>query len=300
MSSKHRRLQRECKEKGLSAGGKTKDLIKRLESKMREDSAGPAETVGEGAECAAILVTETAIAEEEMMKGLAKEALEVALNEDDLCVDGDNNGNMFVGNKVGLRYAVSPAKVAKLEQKSKQLKEKIHDLKSDTALLEGRVRLLSLSPQSHNSVRHRYISTYNRDIRRTPTDTDFKFIQLGNQEAHGGDAVADCLLYTETNPRDDFASFIELYGLHPDVVGRLKLLQTLNLLNLHATARTSNPQPCHDHFFSLFPVFITQFATKGRGFMEGYIEDQFSVVNHAYWACFKCYDSVAGEVGACH
>jgi hypothetical protein len=53
---------------------------------------------------------------------------------------------------------------------------------------------------------------------KSHTDYDRRIIASGNASAHGGDAVADGLLY-EHGTRSDYLVYKKLYGIDPRVLG---------------------------------------------------------------------------------
>lgn len=96
----------------------------------------------------------------------------------------------------------------------------LEHLRQDTEHLKGifdRLKRLKGLP-SEEAIRHGFISCFKRDILRSPTEEDHRYItRTGNRYAHYGDCYRDSHLY-EPGGRTDFAAFIELYGLSPAVI----------------------------------------------------------------------------------
>lgn len=220
MPAKLRKLQKKSKTPaGLQARRAKGDLESQLES-LQVGSVNPTTDNENRDECKALLGAKINIGDEAEMKKEAKSSLGQALKEDEFYVEKDR-GTIVVGNQVGLHYAGLPNEVASLEKLAQSEREKLARLKLSKDSLESRLNVLTLSIKSHTGVRNRFLSTYNRDILECPTDKDHKLIHEGNAGVHGGDVVADSLLYEGPNARDDFKSFESLYGLDPAIVGRL-------------------------------------------------------------------------------
>jgi hypothetical protein len=182
-------------------------------------SFSPAEN-DDGTTCDAIRVTRSELGDEGGMKQDAKDALGLALQEEELHVK-DVRGELFVGNRRGLnlaeRFRILEQQVGGLQQ---QVAE-IPSMKTKIASLEDRVSGLTCSLDSYKLLRKRFISTYKRDKFENATDSDRKIIGVGNLWAHGGDAVVDAQLYQDLSGRRDFSVFTKLYGLLPETVQRI-------------------------------------------------------------------------------
>ena len=61
------------------------------------------------------------------------------------------------------------------------------------------------------------------------------------------------------------------------------LLETINVLNTHASIRVSMYQRCSKRFYCLFNKFIQAFENSGNaGFEEKYLKKQNSLLYNAY------------------
>jgi len=168
-----------------------------------------------------------------MKKKEAKDALAIALQDEDLRVE-DVRGETFVGNHSCLPLARRSARVpdvedelalVKTELKIQEVKLKTHraELKTQradlTELFNANRRLAPTALQNeYSQVRNRFISVFKRDKLNAANKSDYKIIDKGNMPAHGADALADAELYTSLNLRSDTATFVILYGLHPERV----------------------------------------------------------------------------------
>ena len=151
-------------------------------------------------------------------------------------------------------------------------------------------------------MRSRFISTFKRDKVGCTTESDLSIIGEGNTLAHGGDAVADTLLYTGIKKRSDHDVFEKLYGMHPGIVMTIgksfaipknfKLTcsdhkPTISVLNTHATVIASKHKVGSNEFCTCFREFVTLFTKSG--YDEGYLkEGNWTDVTSAYWAFVKC------------
>ena len=117
----------------------------------------------------------------------------------------------------GLNYAQDKNEQIHFEQRLASQDEKIalQDLK--IASLEDRVNNLTVSLDSYQVLRNRFMSTFKRDKLGNATEADFRLISEGNHWAHGGDAIADAILYEGQRPRrsQDVLTYERLYGLDP-------------------------------------------------------------------------------------
>lgn len=55
--------------------------------------------------------------------------------------------------------------------------------------------------------RHRFISTYKRDILNDADSKDMQFIRAGNEVVNRGNCIRDTELYQGTNPRSEILTF---------------------------------------------------------------------------------------------
>jgi uncharacterized coiled-coil protein SlyX len=134
-------------------------------------------------------------------------------------------GVLVVGNRRGLnlarqlaaqntKIAALDTEIAALDTEIAAQDTKIAALQTRTASLEGQVAGLTASVDAYKSVRNRFISTYRRDVLKNDTDADRRIIAAGSASAHGGDAVADALLYKH-GARSDYHIYTKLYGIDP-------------------------------------------------------------------------------------
>ena len=185
-------LKEKCEAMGLDTGGKKADLLKRLKhSNLKGTSAGkqPAES-GSFSECDALLATRSDIAGEEDMKDNAREALQRALDEEQLGID-DVGVEIAVGNRRGLdilhTLKQSLLRIGALEGTVAALDETVEAQKLRIHSLEDRVQGLCASLEGYKQLRERFISTYKRDVLKAHTGTDLKIIGSGNRSAHAGE-----------------------------------------------------------------------------------------------------------------
>ena len=54
-------------------------------------------------------------------------------------------------------------------------------------------------------------NTYKRDVLKNDTDADRRIIASGSASAHGGDAVADALLYSTNRAQEAIIPYIKSY-----------------------------------------------------------------------------------------
>lgn len=73
----------------------------------------------------------------------------------------------------------------------------------------------------YRDFRHRFISTYKRDILSVTDDSDRKYIQRGNAVVHSGNLKYDAELYSGWNCRNDQSVFRLLYGVLPTLLSQL-------------------------------------------------------------------------------
>jgi len=174
-------------------------------------------------ECDVVLAARVDIGGEEEMRQSGKDALQQELVTQELEVE-EAAGKLVVGNRRGLSLA---GRLAALEMKNTvqdvinaSLQEEVAALKTDITSLHGQVAGLTASVEAYKAVRNRFISSYKRDVLKSDTDCDSRIIASGNLSVHGGDAVADALLY-EHGARSDYHVYKKLYGIDPWVIGEI-------------------------------------------------------------------------------
>ena len=96
-------------------------------------------------------------------------------------------------------------------------RDRIVALETEVGSQGERVSSLTISLEEYKLLRNRFISTFKRDKLRNATDADIRLIAEGNASAHGGDAVADAMLY-QTHRRRDRSAYEQLYGMDPGAV----------------------------------------------------------------------------------
>ncbi|CUS15425.1 unnamed protein product [Tuber aestivum] len=286
---------------GRPTGTTTEDSGSDSTPQLNYDSGTLTHSTDNSNKCLAILVTSVNIGDEVVMKEEAKDSLQVALQTDELSIE-TRYSIPLVGNQAGLEQASSTRAFVELKQHANSLGQKVSQLELNNASLEARVRVLTRSQEHYLCVRHRFISTFKRDkCGGEQSESDRQYIQQGNLQVHEGDVVTDSLLYTEaTRARHDLNTFKYLYGIYPVFIAQLRQQATINLLNLHATARAARTQQCHNHFFTLFQEFIRKLQDQEGNYRDDYLIGPPTSVTQAYLACLLCYDSVAGQDGSCH
>jgi hypothetical protein len=189
-----------------------------------------------------VLTIEWEVASEEEMRSNSPDALQKALDKDELRVE-DVRGELAVGNRRGLDILAELAALKPkyemiyndtLQQKGEilQLKGEILELEGRINALEERVDGLSSSLDGYKNLRGRFISTYKHDVLSTATEVDLRIIGAGNKSAHGGDATLDAQLYEGPGGRRDYKAFKSLYGLMPGTVSQISK-QYFAMLHAH-------------------------------------------------------------------
>ena len=293
-------LQRQCTTAGLDATGTKADLSKRLEENKRNRVLLSPESQ-EDTKCDAILVASSELGGDEAMKEDAKDALQQALKTDELHVE-DVRGELFVGNRRGLNLAGLPKLVHELQDEIASQNSRITIFEFKVASLEERVNSLTNSLEAYSILRNRFISTFKRDKLGNATETDRNIIAAGNASAHGGDAVVDASLYSNTGRRE-IVAYMQLYGIHPSVVLAISEFfailknakancsdhsQTINVLNTHAGIAASKYKTGSVKFYALFKEFVKLFEESGERFDVGYLDGNATDVTRAYWAFLNC------------
>ncbi|RPB02832.1 hypothetical protein L873DRAFT_1732661 [Choiromyces venosus 120613-1] len=228
------------------------------------------------------MVTKSKIGSEKLMKQDAKDALEQALEEDDLYVE-EVKGEHFVGNRHGLTLAGLPKRILELEQQATEFTSH----RAKVASLEDHVGSLTTSIEAYKLLRNRFISTFKRDKGLVnATEADRKIIAEGNGWAHGGDVVVDALLYQGTEGRRDRLAFEKLYGIMPGDIRVISYQPTIDILNLHAGVIASKHKTGSDEFYARFSEFVK--LLKESNYKKGYLEGNATDMTRAYWSFLNC------------
>ncbi|KAF8424059.1 hypothetical protein EV426DRAFT_717055 [Tirmania nivea] len=241
--------------------------------------------------CDTILAVESNVGDEKAMKDDAKISLRNALDTDDLYVETVGR-DLCIGNLQGLEYARYRSERNHFEERLAALEEReiLKDVK--IASLEDRVTNLTVSLDSYHVLRNRFLSTFKRDKLGNATEADFRLISEGegNNWAHGGDAIADALLYQKQRSycRRDVSTYKRLYGLDPARVLEISYKPTIDAVNAHAAVVASNHKTGSTRFYEKFAEFLKTLEEKD--YEEKYLEDMGNLeLDLAYWAFLKCF-----------
>ncbi|PWW71727.1 hypothetical protein C7212DRAFT_232589, partial [Tuber magnatum] len=118
------------------------------------------------------------------------------------------------------------------------------------------VHSLRVSLEDYWQVRDRFISTSRRDKLKIVDNSDNRVIWKANDVVHGGDVVADAMLYRSPGGRNDPSTFKTLYGLGPGQISRIKYKPTIAALNFHASVVASSRKSGNEEFYASFKEFI--------------------------------------------
>ena len=146
---------------------------------------------------------------------------------------------IFVGNMEGLSYARQAKKSDSLQAQLNRLEKKFEKELGETkqelgetkrelgetkrGLRDIKLRVTDLE-EPVGILRHRFLSTFKRDKPKNATPADMGLIASGNLWAHEGNASRDADLYQSVGGRTDFATYKELYGLHPWMAREISML----------------------------------------------------------------------------
>ncbi|CRG90140.1 hypothetical protein PISL3812_07182 [Talaromyces islandicus] len=137
-----------------------------------------------------------------------------------------------------------------MEMKTAQLDAKTARLDATSARLVTRTDDHERTSVGFRNFRHRFISTYKRDVLHEEDDSDRRFTQYGNHVVHRGNVKRDCELYSGLNQRSDPLVFQKLYGVLPVLAASMTTtLQSRFLMSTLQLFQTSNVSPLH--FFML-------------------------------------------------
>lgn len=87
--------------------------------------------------------------------------------------------------------------------------------------------------------RERFASTVKRDKVHNATEADLDLIRDGNDYFHGGNCVLDVEIWQAKGDRRDIETFQYLYGMSPNLVGRILSKETIDAPN--QVPRIKNP-----------------------------------------------------------
>ncbi|CAD6570632.1 MAG: hypothetical protein ASARMPREDX12_003779 [Alectoria sarmentosa] len=118
-------------------------------------------------------------------------------------VYGNESGVDLVGQSQMLQRHSD--QIAQLQLESKQHAQHFRELQTE-------IRILRDAAVGYLDIRHRFIETYRRDVRKIPVTQQPPRIRQGNLRAHSGDCITDAELYA-TGQRDDDQIYMLLYGL---------------------------------------------------------------------------------------
>jgi len=135
-------LREQCKTEGQEAIGSRADLIKRLEDKRNHPEVLSPQSQDDK-ECDVILVALSELRDQKGMKRDAKDALEQALNGEELHVE-EVRSESFVGNRRGFSFAKRIRTLERLADEIPSLKNRVVSLGVKTASLEVKTAALEV------------------------------------------------------------------------------------------------------------------------------------------------------------
>ncbi|QKX56876.1 uncharacterized protein TRUGW13939_03983 [Talaromyces rugulosus] len=175
---------------------------------------------------------------------MAREELENAAKNDHLHEEYLSAGTV-VTNTRGRFWTSMDSQMSEFREElartTVRLDAKTDELQRATARLEMKTNELERTAVGFRDFRHRFISTYKRDILNQSDVTDKNFIQHGNNIVHSGNVKRDAELYTGPYPRHDISVFRKLYGVLPVVATTIEYEPTISVLDRYATI-VSNPK----------------------------------------------------------
>jgi hypothetical protein len=135
---------------------------------------------------------------------------------------------IIVGNMEGLSYARRvdslQVRLNNVEKRLDNTEKELSDTKQELRDTKFRVTDLEESAGYYGVLRNRFLSTFKRDKPKNATPADMGLIASGNLWAHEGNASRDADLYQSVGGRTDFATYKELYGLHPWMAREISML----------------------------------------------------------------------------
>ncbi|KAI4107971.1 MAG: hypothetical protein L6R37_001253 [Teloschistes peruensis] len=156
--------------------------------------------------------------------------------------------------------------IQELEADIAYVKSKLNELKTQNENIDARITCLELRSPRFLAVRRRFLDVFERELLHFPAPwvhTGNAGINSANDMAHGGNAVADALVF-EMDHRRDFYTYRMLYGL--DHVQVLELFRKgkdggiLNLVNHHASliAKKKPRSPQKKAAYSAFIIALEE------------------------------------------
>ncbi|MCJ1346726.1 hypothetical protein MMC31_004944 [Peltigera leucophlebia] len=219
-----------CRKLGLP----TKVLAKRLKEHMKRNPTPPVEFTMK-----AILMSDfgcDSFADNDV-DDKARERIEKAANE--ATVD-HIQGPVRWGNAEGLTHLEDQdrmrTEINKNTDRTACLLQEVESLKSDVTALKE-------TTESYFAVRSRFFAVLLRDNFRKSTRADQRLIDEGNFVAHGGDPLADAVMFKKRFRTDDKTCGL-LYGMTwGRVMEYAENPPVLKVLTAHATAAANGPSP---------------------------------------------------------
>ena len=112
---------------------------------------------------------------------------------------------------ITLRLAKMGSRQARIAEGLCQVREELHSLQEPF--------------EEYQRTRHWFLNSFNRYV-RIKLDNSNRIIWAGITAVHGSDARVDAMLYMSPGlgrpKRKDHYTFIDLYGLHPEIVSKIR------------------------------------------------------------------------------
>jgi SAP domain len=242
-------LRRQCTSRGLPTSGKKAQLEARLrdhETSKKASTVAIAVKETSPSDSIDCLIATSISSDAINPINAARLALQHTIENDPLHQESMANSTVIT-NPRGSFFSHVAEDLAALKNDHAALKNDHAALKNDhdalkndhTALkddhastshaLFARTDELERATVGFREFRHRFISTYKRDILNETDDNDRKFIQLGNRVVHSGNIKRDSELYSGLHQRHDPLVFRKLYGVLPAIaatIGKSSVLST--------------------------------------------------------------------------
>lgn len=243
-SLKLKDLKRQSSKLGLPTSGKKSELIARLKSHHTSSKEPPitetggTETISPSDTIECLIGTSISADVADIIE-TARQQLQRAAGNDPLQEEYLSDDRMVITNNHGTFWTRMEARMDRLEhettglkhettgltqqnQKREQENQKLEqDLKQTTAELRLAITDLQRATFGFRDFRHRFISTYKRDVLQQIDDSDRKYIRHGNAIVHSGNLKYDAELYSGSNCRNDKSVFRRLYGVLPTIAATI-------------------------------------------------------------------------------
>lgn len=243
-------LKRQCSRLGLPTSGKKPELIERIQKHQvlsQEPPTPESDPPSDNIQClvgtfiAADVSDTIGTAREELQKAARNDPLEEKYFSDDRTVIMNHHASFWARMEADLDQLKKEVgslhrKTDDLERKNENLERKNEELERTDEKLRLQVAALEKATIGFRDFRHRFISTYKRDILNEMDSADWTRIQHGNTVVHSGNIKCDAELYRGQNCRVDQAVFRKLYGVLPGMaitIGRVSPISCY-LLPIHA------------------------------------------------------------------